>query len=405
MLDPQTEGYILSLKDTDINKKVFFDLFGRKVKRDTTGKIEAISEPIAYPYDPLVVPAKTLANQPTQVTSTVGLFLFNLFCVAPNFGEVIPYINETMRDSDLKKLSSTVMQKILEQRLSVENFARYTERLVWLNNFTELLMPGLTLSLITPNRKLMELKKKLISENQEAVDNGDVVKVVVGVEKPLLAAAREELKNDPGWPIYDLGGKPSFGNNYKNTQLMVGPVDNPITGKFEVSANSLMDGIPPEQYHVFANTAVSGGYSRAVATQDGGAKTKLLFAAMQSIVLDAPGSDCGTTILKNVELTKDNKKTYMWRYIKVGQDLVLLTPENFDRYIDTRVKMRSPLYCRSKNICQMCAGDLFRRLGINNVGLTTTKITSTLLNMSLKKMHDATVNTTTFDPFKYIQKI
>jgi hypothetical protein len=91
-----------------------------------------------------------------------------------------------------------------------------------------------------------------------------------------------------------------------------------------------------------------------------------------------------------------------WVWIVENGGLVLLTPDNIEEYIGKTVQYRSPLYCQSDNLCEKCAGDLYRRIGIVNAGLSLNKITSIFLNKLLKIMHDSTVKTSSFDPFDYL---
>jgi hypothetical protein len=396
--------YLYSLRADDITKQDVIKLFSNTLGVTTEGKKEVLP-PMFYPSEEITIPANCIANVKENTKTTVGLYFFNMFFMAGCFGELIPYINKTINNSDLKKLASIIVNNILEDKITTIQFGTYQQRLIWFNNFSELLMPGMSLNMITPNKKLMDLKKKLLEENKVAVKNGNIVQYVQKVEKPLLKAAEEEFKNDYSWPLYAIKGKPSFGNNYKNTLLEVGPILNSATGKYEISSDSFMDGIPPDKYYLFANLAIYGSFNRGVATQYAGAKTKELFAAMQSVSLDVPGSDCHTPFVKEITLTEQNTKEYMWRYIKEGPDVVLLTPEVIKTYIGKKVRMRSPLFCFGDKICNVCAGDLFNRLGMTNIGLATTKITSTFLNMSLKSMHDTTVNAVDFDPKNYFSKV
>jgi hypothetical protein len=69
------------------------------------------------------------------------------------------------------------------------------------------------------------------------------------------------------------------------------------------------------------------------------------------------------------------------------------------------VNCRTALYCESDNLCEKCAGDLYRRIGVVNAGLSLNKITSIFLNRLLKIMHDSTVKTNSFDPFDYIYEL
>ena len=55
--------------------------------------------------------------------------------------------------------------------------------------------------------------------------------------------------------------------------------------------------------------------------------------------------------------------------------------------------------CKCKNgICEKCAGNLFNRIGITNIGVATSQIPSTLKNKSMKAFHDSTLKLVQFDP-------
>lgn len=47
------------------------------------------------------------------------------------------------------------------------------------------------------------------------------------------------------------------------------------------------------------------------------------------------------------------------------------------------------MFCKSDKICSVCAGRRFYIMGIKNVGLTTGRVTNTLLNASMKNFHNA----------------
>jgi len=77
----------------------------------------------------------------------------------------------------------------------------------------------------------------------------------------------------------------------------------------------------------------------------------------------------------------------MLRWIK-GDDgkLVLLDADNVNQYVGKKVKLRSPLYCTSDKICSKCAGELYYRLNMNNVGLVADRIASTIMQKSMKQL-------------------
>ena len=53
------------------------------------------------------------------------------------------------------------------------------------------------------------------------------------------------------------------------------------------------------------------------------------------------------------------------------------------------VKIRSSMFCKNDKICSVCAGKRFYILGIQNIGLTSGRVTNTLLNASMKNFHNA----------------
>lgn len=93
----------------------------------------------------------------------------------------------------------------------------------------------------------------------------------------------------------------------------------------------------------------------------------------------------------------------MYRYILEKGKLVLLTPENFSQYENKYVEMRSPMFCKSEKLCSKCAGEFYYKLGIENIGLTTSKIGGKMLNLCLKKTHDVTMKIDTFDFRQYME--
>lgn len=131
---------------------------------------------------------------------------------------------------------------------------------------------------------------------------------------------------------------------------------------------------------------------------------KKLSAAFQTVILDDKSTNCGTTKTIKMILDKDYSKLLMYRYIKNGSGgFVLLTPDNIDRYIGKVIEMRSPMYCRSQKICNKCAGELYYMIGIQNIGLLSNRVGTSILNNSLKSFHNMTLSLVDIDISKYIE--
>ena len=115
-----------------------------------------------------------------------------------------------------------------------------------------------------------------------------------------------------------------------------------------------------------------------------------------------PGSDCKTNRYIEYEVTAKNISQIMYSYVGGNNgELTEITSENKDKFIGKKVKLRFASMCEAKNgICNKCAGNLFYRLGIRNVGASTPQIPSKLKVLSMKLFHDDQLNFTEMDPMK-----
>ena len=166
----------------------------------------------------------------------------------------------------------------------------------------------------------------------------------------------------------------------------------------------------------------------------GGYKTKIFNSSFPSIILDKPGSDCKTDGTVSIELTEANYKDYRFRYFMEGSTICLIEEfykeftddaekkdfiekltksipfkgikiYSYKQLLGKTLKMRSPLYCQSKHICNVCAGNMFYKLKIVNIGLLTNLISNKLMNYSMKSFHDPSVKVTEFSISNYIKEV
>ena len=75
-------------------------------------------------------------------------------------------------------------------------------------------------------------------------------------------------------------------------------------------------------------------------------------------------------------------------YVENGK-LIEITSDNRDSLIGKTIKMRFSSMCEAKNgcFCNKCAGNLWYRLGISNIGVVTPSIASKLKNVFMKSFH------------------
>ncbi len=160
-----------------------------------------------------------------------------------------------------------------------------------------------------------------------------------------------------------------------------------------------------EDFDKTVNMAEAAAYSRARNTVSGGYLAKQVRSGFQHIMLDEEGADCHTKKYFEIKLDKNNSGLFQYRYILDGKNEVCLTPEIMPKYIDKKVKMRSPLYCTGDKICSKCAGQFYYRIGMRNVGILLDNATGVIMNKSMKMFHDASVKITKLDISTAIKRI
>jgi hypothetical protein len=391
-LTQQETAEILALQPDDIDLNKIKNLFG-----NFEGK-----EARFLTNDVLTLPAKRLENPETIIT-TVGRFIFNLFMLTPNLIKIVGYQNKSMDSKAISALDAKFTEALLSEIIMPEEFINYIDKGQWLGfACTNFMTPSLGYDTTMPLKSVTKKKNEMAKELHDRLEAGDP-KASSEMEKVLLPMAEEELKDNSQYEMYKSGTTKGFGNNYKNMSIMRGAIaNNSEKGTFFSSTANLSEGIPKKDYHKYADILVMASYSRAIETRKGGYLAKQLCSAMQSVVLGEPGSDCGTSMTISMELTDKNKQSLMYRYIKQGMKLILLDEKEMPKYVGKLVNFRTPLFCTAKNVCSKCAGELYYRLGIKNIGLTTSSIGGAITNLSMKSFHDATVKYNKIDITKYI---
>ena len=286
----------------------------------------------------------------------------------------------------------------------MNNYQKYLDYTQYFMPFESILSPNHTEAILSCTKKINKKKEELIKKYKDRLDAGDVA-AAEDMEKELLAYAEELLKDDPSLDVYFSKAGSSWKNNFKNMYIMKGAITNPDPNakqQFDVATSNLMDGISADEYSLYANSLVTGPYSRSKKTETGGYWEKLFSAAYQAVNLDPEGSDCGTKEYIEVTLTPKNISIFMYNYIiKNNGELEELNLDTRDKYMNKKVKMRFSTHCKSKTgICNKCAGNFFYRRGSRTIGLATVQVPSRLKLVAMKAFHDGTVKTSTIDPMK-----
>lgn len=386
------KSFLLSLTPEDLTLTTFTQLFANTCAN--SGKLEKVGvrKSRFEVTDTFTLKAGEYINK-TEVQTTVGKFIFNKYIVeGSGLSANIGYVNDEMTGKKIKAFEGRLADLLLEGKITSENCIKYIDRRETLGQQMHILIcPSFNVEIVKPLSSIETEKKKLLNENKKAVEDGNI-QTITGIEKQLVDKAKVMLKDNPGMDLYMSGARGNFENNYKNINIMKGPVFNTSTGKYDVVTNGFMQGNDRAQIPTLANSVVASQYPKSVGTQVSGYALKKLTAMTQSVTADKKGSDCGSKATIPIDLTKSNAGDFKYRYIVEKGKLVLLTPEIIDSYIGRTIHLRSPMCCLGDKICNVCLGELFYKMGIENVGVVSGAVAGTMSNMNMKKMHVTAVN-------------
>ena len=253
---------ILNLKPKDITFELLVDLFGDKSGVDKNGKVVSVKSKLR-PQDKIKVRKNRFMDNEKEFETTVGKLIYNKLVVEKlNLKDILGYVDWQITDSGNHKIEGILSNALLNDKIDTKTYFKYIDIRDWLGEQMHfVLTPSFTMGILKTPKKIKDLKEKLIKENREALDAGDAI-IAGRIEKELLNAAKEELKDDPGMDLYNSEARGSFSNNYKNINLLKGAVFNSNTGKYDFVESSYMDGIKKEDIHIYANAVIQGAYPR-----------------------------------------------------------------------------------------------------------------------------------------------
>ncbi|MDD3172237.1 MAG: hypothetical protein PHF63_00985 [Herbinix sp.] len=374
----------IKIEDLDFNKII--ELLGNSKK----------GPPRFTPEDRFKLKANEYFND-KDIETTVGRFIYNKYLIEKDLKMVVGYVNEPITKKSQHSINNKIGRALLNDEIDVDTMVRFLDRLEFISKrLSEVICGSFTPKTVVPLKKVIDHRDKLLEENKEKLEKGDVI-TAVKIEKELVKMAQEELKGDPGIDLYDSGARGSFANNYKNNSIMKGPVFNPTTGQWDIVTTSFMEGLDKKDMESMGNSVITGAYPKAIGTAIAGYFSKQIIAALQAVTLDKIGSECNSKSFLKITISDSNKKLFMYRNIISGTKLIQLNESNLDSYVGKEVKMRSPMFNGSKKLCRVCAGDLYTKLDIDHIGLTAARVASTMLNLKLKKFHDSSAKIATVD--------
>lgn len=394
--------YFLDMKPEDITFDLLVDWFG-SISDNSKTKNYKKNEPKFHPSDKLILNTNEYFNK-EKIETTLGRLVFNKIIVEGcHLENILGYINNELTTKNYKAIDRKIADALVDDLITIDTMYNYVNTRDWLGfELHPIVTASFTPGVLKLPKEVDNLRQELYKKYKSELESGNE-RVIENIEKILLGKVKETLKDDPGMELYTSGARGSLENNFKNIFVSRGAVKNTVTGKYDILTKSFMDGLDKKDIPAHSNSILAGAYPKSVGTAETGYLAKQLLSAFQSEVLGDYGSDCGTKKTINILLTNYNKKDFTYRYIVENSKLVCLTPDIIDKYVNKTVQMRTPMYCTNDCLCNKCAGDSYYKLGKKDIGITTSRVATTLTNLNMKKFHQNLIISKQIDPDKMFE--
>lgn len=353
------------------------------------------------PYDIVVIPKGYYGSgkkNKNEFTTTVGLWVFNKSFIEP-MSDVFGYINETVNLEKYGTINQNLSYALLENKITLQQLKDFIMQTQIIMSCASAICPSHTMDMLLLTNKAEVKKKQLEKQYANGIEAKDLT-AMKAVEDEMIAWAKDELKDSESVDMYNSGARSEWGNNFKNMYLVKGPIKQ-TDESYNYVSSSYISGMEKKDFSNINDSAVGGPFSRSNKTQEGGYLEKQFTNATQHIKVMKPGSDCGTNRYITVTLTNKNINDWMYCFIiNSNGTLTEITSENRDKFIGKTVKMRFSALCEAKNgyICEKCAGTLYNRIGITNIGLGSMIMMSSLKNKAMQSFHDSTLSMAKINP-------
>lgn len=247
--------YFLSLKEEDITTSFIMENFA---EFDNKSKFN--------PYDTIDIPPNSYHNNKNTFTTTLGLWVFNIYFIERDLFHLFGYVNKTLNKSTLGGMNSKLSYALIEDKITLPQLKRYLMKTQKVMPYVSVLSPSQTMMMLTCTKAISKKKEELYKKYKEEIDNGNEI-IAEQMEKELLEYAKELLKDDPSLDSFDSGARGSFGNNFKNMYVMCGATRDPDPNAeqtYKIIKSNYMSGITRDDYATVARSLSEGPMKRGV---------------------------------------------------------------------------------------------------------------------------------------------
>jgi DNA-directed RNA polymerase subunit beta' len=300
-------------------------------------------------------------TEPTFIE--LGKIWFNLL-----LPENYPFIYEQQNSKSLKKIIDDLIEKY-DSEIVEEVVTKINKEGYYISTFYPI---SASINSFILSNSLKEEKKKKLEDEENAVEFNNKTDSIA--KKHL-----DNLKNkDDGLYYISASGSTSKASSSNIATLLVakgasvnieGEATKPIK-------SSITDGFTLKEFYENASESRAAFFIRSSATADPGDLARDAAFANSNIVISL--KDCKTKKYFILEVTEKNINQIFGRYYVEGDEIKKIEKGKEKEIIGKQIKLRSPLYCKDPDgICELCYGDLWKKLETKHIGLLISQIINT----------------------------
>jgi hypothetical protein len=352
-------------------------------------------EPPLKIKDHLELKEGEIPNVYKDIKTTYGNVLFNYTALIWPFGKKVPFAEGRVSAANLEAYVIKRMRdnpKAGEQAdastgqdapLYVSEYLKFCDAMFYLAGFTQLCVPAVTRKTMQAPPGLLELRKKLLEENKDRLNDPAVI---AGIMKKLIEFDKEYLKDDEGANF--LITKKSYDVVRSKLFLMHGAESGLGDGvEVDLIQNSLSEGWDINKFPAMNNSLRAGSFNRGAETMLGGEAVKWLLRASSNMTVTQ--EDCGSRL--GLEIHVDNDTVHkLPGFSVVTQDGHEKIPdlEAAGKYMGKKILLRSSMFCKLEktDYCAVCVGE---KLALSPTALSAAiaEYGNIFLLLFMKKMH------------------
>jgi hypothetical protein len=330
-----------------------------------------------------------------DVVTTYGNVLFNYTVLIYPFGKKVPFQEGRVSAG---KLEEHVIGRLADNPkpgdpapkaidtvapLYVSEYLKFCDAMFYLAGFTQLCVPAVTRKTMQAPPGILELRKKLLEENKDRLNDPAVI---ANVMQQLIKYDKEYLKDDEG-ANFLISGK-SYNVVRSKLFLMHGAEAGMGDGvDVDLIQNSLSEGWDIRKFPAMNNSLRMGSFNRGAETMLGGEAVKWLLRASSNMLVAQ--EDCGTRL--GLELFVDEES------IRKLPGFSVVTPDGHEKipdleaagkYMGKKILLRSSMFCKldKTDYCAVCVGE---KLALSPTALSAAiaEYGSIFLLLFMKAMH------------------